>query len=44
MIDEPGCTRRQIDLGEAGARSEASRIRSLAIFDSLIATLFNAAE
>jgi hypothetical protein len=44
MIDETWLQGRQIDLGRPARGPEVSRIRSLAIFDSLTATLFSADE
>ena len=44
MIDEPGCSAGRLISARPARGPEASRIRSLAIFESLIATLLSADE
>ena len=44
MIDEPGCSAGRLISASPARGPEASRIRSLEIFASLIATLFSADE
>ncbi len=44
MIEEPGWSAGRLISARPARGPEASRMRSLAIFDSLIATLFSAEE